>query len=839
MVPPPIACTDAAARWQRVKGALSLALDQAPSERAAFLRGLETTDPSLCREVAELLAQSTGGLNTCAAALGAPSCDDDAGNDPNVGRRIGAWTLGERLGAGGMGTVYLAHRTDGDFEQTAAVKLLRRGTDTEEVLRRFRAERQILARLDHPGIVHLLDGGATDDGLPFFVLEWIKGRPLTVHAQKLSLSGRLRLFQKICASVQYAHERLIVHRDLKPGNILVTADGKPKLLDFGIAKLLEPDDANADHTLPGQHRLTPAYASPEQARGEPVTTASDVYALGALLYEMLVGHSPHRFSVPRPSSVELAHVVGQEPAIRASLAAGDDATRRALRGDLDNILAKALEKEPSRRYPTVTALAEDVRRYLDGRPVRARPSTWRYRAGKFMARNRGGVIAAAITLAALTAGAAGTLWQARLAERRFADMSALAHSFLFEFQDSIRDLPGSVPARRLLVTKALEYLGRLSTEAGSDPALHRELAAAYVQVGDVQARPNFPNLGDTAGALTSYHRATAIAEALPGDDASAAVRSDAWDALGNLLNNSSGERAQALDLERRALTVRRVLVSRHPADADRRRALATSLTSLGDAMMNGNVSLWSKREDILTAEDYLQHALALRETLYREHPNTLYDTRELARVHYRLGVVYLLRSRYWGGGASALSDAMDHHRCSVTLREQNLAAHPASGLAKRDLADGLTMKSEAQTRAGDATGALADCRRGIELFDSLVTLDPENFWAREDLAFGCWCMAIPQRALGDLSAALASLDRAITLDEGLAATDPTSLTPIAQLDHFLGLRAELCQEMGDSVGLRQTGQRWLQCAERLASAGPSDEPQREDLARARAAAGGG
>jgi hypothetical protein len=358
------------------------------------------------------------------------------------------------------------------------------------------------------------------------VLEYVVGTRVTDYcfAQNLSVTQRLELFRKICGAVQFAHQNLVVHRDLKPANILITADGEPKLLDFGIAKLLAIDDGSLHLTIADQQRLTPAYASPEQVRGGVITTVSDVYALGVLLYELLVGHSPHKFSVPNPSPTELWQVVGEHTAIRPSLAAPDKQIARRLRGDLDNILLMALRKEPARRYTGVGAFSEDIRRYLHKHPIRARPATAGYRAGKFFSRNKVGSVTAAVALVAFLAGTAATIANARRAEsearraeveaRRaathFNDVRKLANSFLFEFHDAIARLPGATSARQLIVGRALQYLDKLVQESTGDHALALELAEAYLKVGDVQGKPYTPNLGDSEGAIRSYAKAAEI-----------------------------------------------------------------------------------------------------------------------------------------------------------------------------------------------------------------------------------------------------------------------------------------------------------------------------------------
>ncbi len=297
------------ARWQQVKEITADALEKTTAERPAFLATACAEDSALRREVESLLAAGgRKGLESFADDLAWSRAEE---RDARIGQNVGAYRIVRPIGRGGMGTVYLAERADREFKKQVALKILKRGTDTDEVLRRFRRERQILAQLAHPNIAHLLDAGTTADGLPYFAMEYVAGIPVTEFCQtnNLDLHARLQLFLTICGAVEFAHRNLIVHRDLKPANILVTADGEPKLLDFGIAKLLAPEAAEVELTMQERQRLTPAYASPEQVRGEPVTTVSDVYALGALLYELLTGQTPHRFATPRPTETELVRVI--------------------------------------------------------------------------------------------------------------------------------------------------------------------------------------------------------------------------------------------------------------------------------------------------------------------------------------------------------------------------------------------------------------------------------------------------------------------------------------------------------------------------------------------------
>jgi serine/threonine-protein kinase len=379
-------------RWAEIDDLFARALDRPLDERTAFLRAACGDDPDLYHAVVALLesdAAAEEALGESATDFAAHLLDATAAErdrDLTSGTRVGPYRVEGELGRGGMGTVYRAARADGAFEKAVALKLVKRGMDTDELLGRFRYERQILAGLDHPHIARLLDAGAHTDGRPYFVMELVEGEPITDWAARHDLDARLALFEQVCEAVAYAHRHLVVHRDLKPSNVLVATgtEGRPtvKLLDFGIARLLD-DDADVPRTRVGQRILTPEYAAPEQLRGEPVTTATDVYALGVLLFQLLTGRRPN-------AADELP----------SSAAASPD-QRRALRGDLDTLVGKALRDDPARRYATAEALRDDLVRRRTGRPLRARPDARLYRARKFVARHRWGVgvsIAAALAL---------------------------------------------------------------------------------------------------------------------------------------------------------------------------------------------------------------------------------------------------------------------------------------------------------------------------------------------------------------------------------------------------------------------------------------------------------
>lgn len=381
--------------WQKAKSVFLSAIEQPAVERGRFVAEGCLGDPALIEEVESLLASHY----ECEDFIEEPASSLLGNGSLLAGKQFGRYTIVREIGHGGMGAVFLAERADGEFKQRVALKLMRPGIDVE-VRRRFLHERQILAGLEHPYIARLIDGGTTDDGVPFIVMEYVDGTPITKYAANLSLNEKLRLFQKVCDAVAYAHRNLVIHRDLKPSNIFVTADGSPKLLDFGIAKLL---DANAGLTVTNVGAFTPDYASPEQLDGRSITTASDVYSLGVLLYELLTGRSPYRFETR--STEEVLRVIRNDPPVRPT----------GVSRDLENVVLHALRKEPERRYTSVEQFAGDIDRYLGNLPVVAREDTVGYRTSRFIKRHRLGVAAATLVIVTLVLGIVATAWQASVA----------------------------------------------------------------------------------------------------------------------------------------------------------------------------------------------------------------------------------------------------------------------------------------------------------------------------------------------------------------------------------------------------------------------------------------
>jgi serine/threonine protein kinase len=720
--------------WPRVKEIFQGALDLPPGDRKAYVRSAAGGDDDLRREVESLLesADSSEDFLSQVAADYVPSdLFDEEAPDANIGRRIGPYRIEREIGSGGMGAVYLAERVD-EFQQKVAVKLMRRGMDSRTVVSRFRYERQILAGLDHPNIARLLDGGATEDGRPYFVMEYVEGVPIDAYCARheLPVRRRVELFRQVCAAVQYAHQSLVVHRDIKPGNILVGEDGVPKLLDFGIAKLLrEQGPRETALTQLGVRPMTPEYASPEQVRGLRITTASDIYSLGVVLYELLASKPP--YALETCSALELDRVICEADPPRPSLAA-PEAVAKSLRGDLDVIVLKAMEKDPARRYASAEQLSEDLRRHLEGIPVMARPLTLMYRTSRFVRRNRTAVAAAVLVIASLTGGMVTTTWQARRADRRFNDVRRLAHSFLFEFDEKIRDLAGSTPARQLIVARALEYLRSLSQEAGGDVSLKRELAEAYLKVGDVQGNPYLPNLGDTAGAANSYRQALALAQSVarqePGDLVAAVYVARAHRSLGEVLP-LLGDVTGALSHLKQSVAA---LESAPARDADATIELSRCYEMLGDVLGHSGLAGLDDAKGSRAAYD---KALALTEPLATGNPDSARFRRNAAVLRMKIADMQV--------GGDETERGIRNYQAVAEVFEQLSRAEPDNASHRRMSAAAHRKLGVARETLGDTQSAMREYQVSGAILDALIKADPAN--RQSDMDY-----AVTQKNIGDL-----------------------------------------------------------------------------------------
>ena len=842
-------------RWHQIEEIFQTAIEHDAAERSAFLTEACGGDADLRREVESLLAYGTTrthagepfqqAIKGAARSLTLTQSALEEPGDQLIGRRIGAYRVTSLIGRGGMGAVYLAERDDAQFNQQVAIKIIKRGMDTDFILDRFLRERQILAGLDHPHIARLFDGGTTEDGLPYFVMEHVSGVTITDYctATQLSLTERLKLFRQVCAAVQHAHQKLVVHRDLKPSNILVNRDGAPKLLDFGIAKLLAPDAAQTQ-TATEQRLLTPDYASPEQVRGQTITTAADVYSLGVVLYELLTGQRPHQFKTLSPAEIERTICETEPPkpsdaVSRKTAHAGK--LQKQLAGDLDNIVLMALRKEPERRYQSVEQFSEDIRRHLEGRPVGARGDTFTYRAGKFVRRHRLGVAAAALVTLSLLGGIVATTREARIAraertraERRFAQVRKLANTFLFQFHDQIRDLSGATPAREMVLKTALEYLDSLAQEAEGDADLQLELADAYQRLGEVQGRPFDASLGHTDAALESYRKALALARRAaahrPHDQRALRVLVDSHTYLAtlqrskgdvaaglatyhegarlaeelerlpgigqeellaiiNLLEQQGEAQRAARDLEagllsyRKALAVDERMNAQFP-NARARHSLSLTYSRLGDALAD--------RGDLPTAMEHYRQAIGIREALVQTHPENAVYRRELALLYDWAG--------HYAGNPLVLNlgdrDAAEqHYRKYLALATEIATADPKNAVAQMDLSYSYEHLANALTDT-DPSQAADLYRRALAITHTLLEKSPKEFRYQRRQATQLRLLATPLRRLGDRSGARHHLRQSAEQLQLLLAGRPAHAG--LQLDsHWTGLaQAELLLDDG-------------------------------------------
>ena len=792
--------------WERVKDVLYAALEKPAAERARFVSEACGGDAAMIAEVESLLEASAEAGDEF---LSKPVVD--AHQDPTVGERIGPYRVLDLLGRGGMGDVYRAIRDDDQFEQEVAIKLVRHGLDSEFVRGRFLYERQILAFLNHPNIARLLDGGTTKEGWPYLVMEFVEGQPIADYCRdhRLATDAKLRLFQKVCAAVEYAHRNLIVHRDLKPTNILITADGEPKLLDFGIAKLLLPEHptlAPAQTSI--QFRaLTPEYASPEQVKGQVISTAADVYSLGVLLYELLTRQKAHRFTTNTPAEIE--KVVCTEEPPRASTLNPD------LAGDLDNIITKAIEKNPAERYASVAQLAEDLERYLTGRPVRARSATLMYLAVKFIRRNRALVFGLTAVALSLVGGIIATTYQARIAGRRYQDIRKIANALIVE-HDVFATLPGSTAQRAKLVEQSLAYLDNLNREVGNDPELRRELAVAYEKMGDVQGRADAPNLGRTPEAIESYGKSIAIREVLlrtmPKDRALRRDLSRTYIRLSGALK-VKGDLKSALSYERKALVMRQKLADESPRDLVDQRLIAESYQALGLTLYEGGdeEGAWSMREQ----------ALARFTQIVAQGANTAEDYRGLSLAHVRVGSVLARRSRD--------AEALHHYQRAIDVAREGHRNHPRNVSLRISETVALRAQSGVLLTQKRWQEAVPPLRESIRVYQEIVAADPDDVRTLS-------MMAATRHRLGqvflgkqDRSAALIELRESLRVREELSRRDPANAGAQGEVAESLALLGRTLGLAGRQTEALEALRRGEQILVQLADTGRANVQSRQRL----------
>ena len=726
------------ARWHQVKGLLAQALDLAPDERPRFLDLACGGDRSLRAEIDSLLAfsQDADERADSLPPVWTAEAAQSAGRNW-IGRRLGPWCIVARIGGGGMGEVYRAERVDGQFAQEVAIKVMREGFNPEGLAARFKAERQILASLDHPNLAKVLDGGISEDGLPYFVMELVDGEPIDVHVarRRLSIDERVRLFRSVCQVVHYAHQKHVVHRDLKADNILVRHDGVVKLVDFGIAKRIDPGVAfDQTRTATAQRAMTLVYSSPEQVRGGEITPASDIYSLGVVLYRLLANASPYPATATE-SPYELTRAICDTEPVLPSVAATTEpeTVRRRRRGDLDAVVMMALRKDPARRYTSAEAMSEDLFRHLEGLPVQARRGAWSYRAGRFMLRHRGAIAMALVANVALVAGlglAAYEGVQARhervLAQRHFESVRGLAHAFIFDVDDAIARLPGSLDARRKLVDTALVYLQKLGDESQNDPELQLEIASGYDHIGEIQGGGTVASLGDAKAGLASFDRALAIVRPLmiaPGpaqrDAATAFVTISAHE--GSALM-TQGRWREAEALLREGMGVARARAEATPDDYDALKRLASN---------SGLLAMMYLRSGNRAAFDPMsrQH-IAQEEHLHAVRPDDVDVVADLGTAHTARAVNLMQNV----GTPEARREAVGEYQQALDIMEPAYARNPLHWVLASNYGRTQGYFGHLLTLMGQSKDALVHLRRAVEVADAMAGKDPREVRARTEQA---------------------------------------------------------------------------------------------------------
>ncbi len=816
-------------RWARAEKLFHAAAELPFAGRDRFVDEETGEDRELRDEVVSLLRYDTRAEPGIVGVLQAEAANFLAAEPAVAGRMLGPWRIEREIGRGGMSVVYLGTRADGEFDKLVAIKVIKRGMDTDAVIARMRRERGILAALGHPSIARLLDGGTTPEGLPWIVMEYVEGAPIDRYCDEngLGIEQRCELVAQVCDAVAYAHRNLVVHRDLKPGNILVGLDGRPKLLDFGIAKLLVSDTAeeNGETLLSTRgfvRPFTPGYASPEQIGGGVVTTPTDVYSLGVVLFELLAGARP-RGEAEDASAAALREGKEQRWAGR-------------LRGDLDTILRKALDPDPERRYHSVEQLQLDLDRHRDGLPIAARRESLVYRAGKFFRRHRFGSLAAAAAVIALGAGLGATLWEARvarderdvaqrgreeaerqriraeesarreqtahneaagqknaaelqktlaetqraLAERRFEQVRELAKKFTTDIHDAVASLPGSTPARKLLVETGLRYYDSLAAEASGNQPLLEEIARGYDKLGDAQGNAYYANLGDPKAAMASYRKAEAIRARVRDDGPGfLADRIQGNIRIAQILMLTGEMRAATPVLER---TLKMARESPGANDYWVLRGQARTWMALGD--------LKNQSGDLGAAIGPYENLLAVWTVLSGMGKDPVVERAGTATSHAKLGEAYARMER----GPEALA----HLRPALEMDRQLSANEPNSIPRMRKMFfDNIFMSWVFSSAAGASLGTTEEARgvldQAVRIADRMASTDQGNDIAIKDVATAHMSYSIWLTQQGDYSAAHEHTLKAAAAIDRYTAGKPSAME---YDDAQLEIRLRLADEYG-------------------------------------------
>ncbi len=823
---------------------------------------------------------------------------DKGADEPH---QIGPYRILQQIGEGGFAKVYLAEQ-ERPVGRRVALKILKPGMDSGQVVARFDAERQALAVMSHPNVAKVFDAGVTESGRPYFVMEHVPGESITAFCDRhqYTTRQRLELFCQACAAVQHSHQKALIHRDLKPSNILVMMqDDVPlvKVIDFGVAKaLIQPLTERTLFTGSGQLIGTPEYMPPEQAElgARDVDTRGDIYSLGVVLYELLSGALPFDAMTFRSAGYDeiqriIREVEPPRPSTRLSSLAGraDVARKRQtqlaalqkeLRGELEWIPLKAMRKERDRRYASASQLTEDIRNYLEQRPLIAGPESKVYRLRKFARRNRGPLVAAGALLVALLLGVVTTsimylrsenqrketLRQKEIAQARFDDVRKLANTFLFDVHEKIAKLPGSTSARATLVQTALDYLQKLSTQAGDDVGLLKEVMAAYSRVGDIQGAPSSANLGDTKAALESYRKALGIAEALaaatPTDPGAQRNLAAIHEKIGEVLA-ASGASVAAMESYRTSLGIRQKLADADPASAGARRDLMHSLDSIGDALVacgDTHGALGSKRKSLAIAQqladadpgdasaqrglmvshtgiadllaaggdtkgalESFRNVLIVAQKLADADPDDAGLQRTLSVSHNRMGDMLAA-----GGDAGA---ALESYRTSQRIRQKLADADPADARAQRDLLVSHGRIGGVLMVSGDASAALQSFREALAIGQKLVDADSTSATAQRDLSTNYLNIGDALAAPGETDGALDSYRKSLAIVQKLTDADPTNAAAQRDLAVRHGRIAKMLAASGDASGALESYRTSLAIVQQLADADPDNAIVQRDL----------
>jgi serine/threonine protein kinase len=829
--------------WNRVQSVFLSLVDLSPEDQAQRLDTTCADDSQLRAEVESLLESDRDDPHVISATI-ASEAALLFGERTLIGDRLGAYLVVKEIGRGGMGDVYLATRDDDQFQKQVAIKVVRRGMDTADVLGRFQHERQILANLDHPYIARLLDGGTTFDGRPFFVMDYVEGQPLEVFCgdHKPDIKTRCQLFLRILEAVAYAHRNLVVHRDLKPGNIFVTSDGSPKLLDFGVAKLIAADAGPGVTAASTARPFTPEYASPEQVQGLPVTTATDIYSLGAVLYELLTNQRAQPMATITPNEIE--RVICQTEVRRPSLLAPD------LDSDLDNIVLMAMRKEPGRRYQSVDQLAEDVRQYLRGRPVLARQDSFWYRARKFARRNRFEIAGTALIFASLVVALVVALSQSReaqsarhaaeaqktiaerervraeagftqaelaraaesqqrvkadqqrdeavleraRAEQRLTQLFNLADKTLFQIHDAVAKLPGATEARQTLVRTTLDYLESIEKEHGLDDRMRLALGAGYARTAAIQGDPTHPSLGDFEGARRSYQKAEVVLAPLylrKKNDPDVITR---WlEVEGGLaeLQYRHFNRQVGIERYQGLVPISHRLAELAPSDPSAVKR---------EAELQGMLAIAVVPTDKVAARNYANREIAIMTALIGRFP----EDRDLKQdLGSALASV--------AGSLTAVGDltpAAEYYRRSIEIREQLLNAEPHDALLQRNLLVAYGNYAALlgipwSANVGRSAEARKYCEKSVVLARALAASDPQDQTARYDLAISLGHLGMVEPEPEQIAGSLKSLEEALAILDPIIKANPNSTSIInqaAMVRQYAGYRLRSLGQLEAAAG---------------------------------------